>query len=156
MIKGALLQRDYVQAQFLHMRPRKAFAVVGVLLLCLAGVALFLGDGALPLVGALTFLAAQFFVYIPWRARRAFTQYKALSEPVTITLQDDGLCFEREHGNGILPWSQIVKWKGSRDLFLLYPADHIFHLVPRHFFESEAAFSAFRSTVVARIGRYAA
>ncbi len=156
MFQGALQQRDYVRAQFLHMRPRRSFAVFGVLLLLLFGAAVVFGDGALPLLGVLTFLGLQFFVYVPWRARRAFDQHMALSEPVNITIQTDGLYFEREHGCGLLPWSHIRKWKTNRDLILLYPADHIFHMIPRHFFASGKDFSDFRSTLEARIGRSAA
>jgi hypothetical protein len=156
MIQGELQQTDYVRAQFLHMRPRRSFAAIGVLLLLLFAVAAFLGDGTLPLVALLAFLGALFFVYIPWRARRAFRQYKALSEPIKVTIQDEGLHFEREHGSGLLPWAQIRKWKGSNQLILLYPADHIFHLLPRHFFMNEPEFSGFQATLEARVGRSAA
>jgi hypothetical protein len=156
MFQGVLTQRDYVRSQFLHMRPRRAFAVIGVFLLLLFAAAVVIGDGAIPLLALLAFLGLQFFVYVPWRSRRAFNQYKALSEPVSITLREDGLYFARAHGSGLLPWSQIRKWKASSDLILLYPADHIFHLVPRHFFASDLDFLNFRATLQARIGRDAA
>lgn len=156
MTEGTLQQRDYVRAQFLHMRPRRSFAVVGALLLLLFCVAVVFGGGALPLLAMLAILVVQFFVYVPWRARRAFGQYKALSEPFSMMVREDGLYFEREHGSGLLPWSQIRKWKSNRDLILLYPADHIFHMLPRHFFATGSDFFKFQSTLEARIGKSAA
>ncbi len=153
MFQGSLQQRDYVRAQFLHMRPRRSFAVIGVLLLVLFGVAISVGGGTLPLLALFAFLSLQFFVYIPWRARRAFGQHAALSELVHITIRDDGLHFERKHGGGLLPWTHVRKWKSSGELILLYPADHIFHMIPRHFFASDQEFSSFQSALEARVGK---
>lgn len=105
------------------------------------------------MLAVLAWLGLQFFVYIPWRARKAFDQHKALSAPVNVTIREDGLFFDRERSSGLLLWSEILKWRTSDDLILLYPADHIFHLIPRHFFASDEEFAGFHETLKARIGR---
>jgi len=98
------------------------------------------------------YLVLWLFVFIPWRAKRSYKQYKALSEPVSVEVRDDGLFFKRENGEGLLPWSHIVKWRQNKKLLLLYPTNNVFHLIPHHFFSTPEAFSAFKEVIRGHVG----
>lgn len=150
-IQGSLKEADFLAAQRLHAKPRPVFAVIGVLLVILALVTLYLSH-SWSLGAALAFLLL-FFVYEPFRARRLFRQYKALSEPTTVEPRDDGLYFKRENGEGLVPWSQVIKWRSNDKVLLLYPASGFFYLLPSHFFQNVDAFEEFVRLVEGKLGR---
>lgn len=151
-IKGTILEQDYVSAQFLHLRPRRSVAILGLLLLLLMLWTFVIAPSAL-VIGVFVYFVVFLFLYIPWRAKRNYHQYKALSETVSIDIMDEGLFFKRQNGEGLLPWAQILRWRSNRKLLLLYPASNIFHLVPSHFFSGPAEFAEFVATVRARLGK---
>lgn len=151
-IQGCIKEADYVAAQWLHIKPRPVFAVVGILLLVLAA-ALLIHKLDWTLIVALSILVGSLFIARPYQARRTFRQYKALAEPMSIEVRDDGLYFRRETGEGLVPWSHIRKWRRDSKLLLLYPASSLFYLIPSHLFENDAAFSDFVSLIETKTGR---
>lgn len=151
-IQGSIQEADYLAAQRLHRKPRPAFAVVGILLVVGALAALYTSR-SVPLGMALAFLLLIFFVYEPLKAKRVFRQYKALSEPTTVELRDDGLFFKREDGEGLVPWSHVIKWRSNDELLLLYPASGLFYLLPSHFFPNSEAFKEFVTLVRSKLGK---
>ena len=149
--EGVIQESDYVRSQYLHIRPRPILAVIGVVILALFAWAL-VASPSWVMTGVAAYLALWFLVIIPWRAKKIYRQYKALSESVSVEVRDDGLFFKRSNGEGLVPWSHIVKWRQSKKLLLLYPANNIFHLVPSHFFPTQEAYAAFGKVVKGRCG----
>lgn len=149
--EGVIRESDYVRSQYLHIRPRPVFAVIGALILTLFAWALIVSPSWV-MSGVAAYLVLWLLVFIPWRAKKSYRQYKALSEPVSVEVRDDGLFFKRENGEGLVPWSHIVKWRQGKKLLLLYPTSNIFHLVPSHFFQSHEAFMAFTEIVKGKVG----
>lgn len=150
-IEGIVREADYIRSQYLHLRPRPVLAALGILILGLLIWALLSVPGWI-LPAAVAYLSLVFLVILPYRGRRNYRQYKALSEPTTIELRDEGIFFKRTNGEGLLPWSQIIKWRESKTLVLLYPANNMFHLVPRHFFATPDAFATFKEALRSRVG----
>jgi len=140
--RGTLTEQDYVAAQFLHLRPRPVLAFVGVLLIAAYGLVLFLSPSPWTF-GIAAYLVVSFLVYMPWKAKRNFRQYAALSEPVFVEVRSDGIHFKRQNGEGLLPWAHVRKWRHNQRLLLLYPANNIFHLIPVHFFSSQSVYAEF-------------
>ena len=151
-IGGQLAEADYVAAQFLHLRPRPVFAVAGILMLALAAGALW-RHFTFTLLACLLLFGFHFGFWLPHRSRRLFRQYQALADPVAVEVRADGVFFRRPTGEGLLPWTHVRKWRHSRTLVLLYPADNVFHLVPRRFFPDPRAYGDFLATLEARVGR---
>ncbi len=154
IVTGQLKEVDYVAAQFLHLRPRPVFAVIGLILLCLAICAIVYVHSFWFLFG-LIYLVVFFAVIIPFKAKRTFRQYKVMSEPVTMEVLEGGLFFKRTNGEGLVPWSHIVKWKNNKKLAILYPAGNLFYMVPNHFFAGPVEFEAFVATLKERLGKAA-
>lgn len=151
-IEGQLTQNDYMAAQFLHLRPRPVFAVIGVILLALYAWALTQKPSFL-LVGVGIYLAVYFTLLIPWQVRRTFRQYKALSELISVEIRDDGLFFKKPNSEGLFPWAHIIKWKRNKKLLLLYPADNLFYVLPSSFFPSQEAFNEFLRVMEEKAGK---
>jgi hypothetical protein len=151
--EGIIAEADYVRSQYLYIRPSPGlgWAVIGVVI-----AALIIGAivASLPwiIAGVAAYLALWLLVFIPWHAKKNYRQYKALSEPVSIEVRDDGLFFKRDNGEGLVPWSHIVKWRQNKTLVLLYPASNIFHLIPSHFFPTHEAYEEFVTVVKGRCG----
>jgi YcxB-like protein len=152
LAEGSIKERDYIMAQFLHIRPRPVFTVIGTLLLAVLTWAVFMGFSSLLLFGAIAYLIVFFFVYTPWWARKTFLQYKALSESVSMQVRSDGLFFKRQNGEELVPWSYIVKWRNNKKLLLLYPANNVFYIVPNHFFAKQEDYITFIDTVKGYLG----
>lgn len=151
-VQGQLKETDYVTAQFLHVRPRPFFTFIGLILLGLAVLALIY-TRSLPLLVSLICLIGIFVFYMPYKARRIFRQYKALSEPVTMEVREEGLFFKRTNAEGLVPWSHIIKWRNNNKLALLYPAGNVFHMIPSHFFVNSEEFQTFLKTLRVKLGK---
>jgi hypothetical protein len=152
--QGTLRERDYVRAQYLNVKPGRVFASIGVVLILAYFWATYMEPSWAGFLIPLT-MVILFAVVIPWRAKRSFRQYKALSEPVSMEVREDGLFFKRQHGEGVVPWDHIVKWRRNKALVLLYPTSNVFYIVPGHFFPSEGDFEAFKKLIQERIGHAA-
>ena len=149
-INCQVTERDFLVAQLLHNRARALYVWTPILAF---GIWIALMRRSVPL--ALGFVV--FLTYVgligPWRARRTFREYKALSEPFAMDVREDGLFFEREHSSGLIPWSDIVKWRATETIAMLYPAQNLFFVVPGHCFADPDEFRAFRDIVTERLGR---
>jgi|JI8StandDraft_1071087.scaffolds.fasta_scaffold168177_2 hypothetical protein len=152
MIGGTIQETDHVGAMYLHVKPRPIYAILGGCILLLFAWASYVSPSWWALF-APAGLICLFGIAIPWRARRTYRQYKALSEHSTIEVRDDGIFFRRQNGEGLVPWAQIIKWRRNRRLVLLYPASTVFYLIPSHFFDSNESFERFARTIEEHVGR---
>ena len=140
--QGTLTISDYLGAQRLHYRPKPWLAVV-LIVLCAASFwyAYSWRDWVMALLPV--YFAAVFLVYIPLKARRTFRQNKALADPMTVEVRDDGIFLSNAYSNGLLPWGHIYKWKHSARLVLIYRASNLMHIIPSRFFQSTSDYEAF-------------
>ena len=112
-LKGALTNRDLRSAAWLDVAPRKAFAFLGLLVLALALWALWLAffgskqasSWKWALLAFLVYLLAHYSLYVPYRLRRYFRQYKALQKEQFLSPTDIGLMVTTENVKGIIPQS---------------------------------------------------
>ena len=152
LIEGVVSERDYVAAQFLHLRPRRIFSIIGVVLVTLF-LAVTIAMPSIYSFGVLSYLLGYFFIFIPWWAKKTYRQYKAASEPFSIELREKGLYFVRENAQGLIPWNEILKWKCNKKLLLLYPASSLFCVLPLSIFKSQDDTVAFQDELKKRVGK---
>lgn len=163
--QGQLRWTDYLRSQYLHVRPRRSFAIVGAVLLLLFAWASYettsswltgVGSWVLPAIfaGALLYFVTLFAVIIPLNTHRIFKQQKSLNLPFSIEASSDSFCTFNEYGRIAMPWSHFVKWKENREYFLLYHSDALYNLVPKRFLGDDAQQSQFRGFLaeVRRVG----
>lgn len=161
-LKGRVVVSDLLAAQWVHVRPRRSLAVAGVLLLGLTifvMVASFVGHRqsltdptAWILPGILAYLAFTAFVWVPRKVRRSFSQRKDLQHEISMMATSAGIEARTEQGYGVKPWSDYLKWKEGKSVFLLYLSDHLFQIVPKHFFSARGDIDAFRDLIRQSIG----
>jgi hypothetical protein len=156
-LKGRIAVEDLMAAQWVHVRPKRSLAVVGILLL---GVAVFaMADSFLGhrqsltdpktwiLPGVLAYLAFIAFIWIPRKVRRSYFQRKDLHHDISMVVTNDGIASRSEQGYSMKPWSDYLKWKEGKSVFLLYLSDHMFQMIPKRFFAVHKDVDAFRSMV---------
>jgi hypothetical protein len=100
---------------------------------------------------ALVYLAFHFGFWYPLRARRIYREYKAASLPFSAEITEHGIQVDNELGKGLLPWSHIRKWREGSSVFLLYPTDALYHILPKDVFSPESM-QEFRKTLNERLG----
>jgi len=150
-LKGTIKPSDYYAAELLHIRPRKSFGVVGVLLLILGLGVIWKGLSAPEIavetwivLGGLILLALELVVYRPYRLTRNFNENKNMQREVKISISDTSIRAENEIGHMDRPWTDFSKWKEGRKVFSLYVSSAQSLTVPKHFFESERDIEEFR------------
>ena len=157
--RGTFTASDLVAAQWLHVRPRPAYALVGIAIL---GTAIFAtwhsfskpnpGSNAWLLLGSVVLIGAS-ALWTWHRTTRTFRQRKDLQRAIRFETTDSGLITENETGRGTTPWSDFLRWKENERLFLLYLSDDMFHIVPKSFFGAKDDVPEFRELLIAKVGR---
>ena len=149
---------DYLAAQYVNMRPRPVFAVLGTIMLLLfvyvAGYGMCHGNysrgGMIPLA-VLAYFALSFFVILPLKTRKIFRQQRSLQVITAQEIDGPGISGTNEIGQSRLAWRDFVKWKENKRLIVLYTSDVMMHIFPRRCFADQAAWDAFRQIVSSNI-----
>lgn len=155
-IQAKLTAEDYVQAQFLHLRPRPVFKWLGALLVLLALLAVGASTWAcmqgrgpwhrpVILVATLSYLFIWFRLWLPRKTRKIFAQQKLLHEPMEIEITPAGFSTTATYGTSHLEWRALHKYKAGKELMLVYQSDVIFHMFPRRWFASDADWNQLRA-----------
>ena len=164
-VTGKLRPEDYVRAQYLHLRPRLAYKVLGALILIIFAWAAwytFIGSddpfviADLLLPAGLIYIVFFFFVYIPWKTRRAYKQQKALQRKLSMRFEESGLSVHTEHSDGTTPWSDFLKWKENSHLFLVYLSDCLYFMIPKRMISGPDDVERIRQTLLTKISQDAA
>lgn len=164
-VTGKLLSSDYVAAQYLHLRPRLAFKILGSLIILAMLWAIWYtiskaGLSGLELMdylffGAIIYLLFFFIWFIPWKGRKIYRQQKSLQRESRHRFNDAGLEAENELGHATIPWTDYVKWKENDKIFLLYVSDPMFHMIPKRLFSDPRDVENLRGLLQTHIGKSA-
>lgn len=157
-----ILAEDYLAAVRLNLRPRKARAIAGIVLLVVVAIAIGLlllriASGEAQwfdsiLVAAVVWLVLWYWVFLPRQVRKLYSQQRSLQEPFEAAFDATGMRIDSERGNATLPWADVHKWRESKRIFLIYQSDALFHLLPKRCFGSEADQAELRDRLLAQVG----
>ena len=162
-MSGVLEANDYIRAQYLHLRPRLLYKIIGVVVLALVvwGYWLALNDTpydawdilflALPIL-----LVFQFTVYLPWKTRRLYRQQKAMQRHLTYTIDDHGISVESDNGTWKTPWEDVHRFKMNDRLILLYVSDCLYQILPKRFLSEPNDYERLRGLVMEKVSKGAA
>ncbi len=164
MLEFQLTPEDYVEANSLHMRwTRGRWIWIGAVLglwLALVGFEwwsnpehgapdpLFFGI-FLPVM-ALFFVALRYW-FVPRQARRIFAQTRALQRPFHWTWNEEQLQLSTDLVKAVVPWTHLLKWRESEQIFIVYPSVAAFYVFPKRAFQDRAAIDAFRQLLQEKI-----
>jgi YcxB-like protein len=160
-ITGTYTVKDIEAAARVHVRLRRSFANMGLLLITLAlfvlGFAFFSsrpiesGWAVWVLVAALLYIVLFLSVGIPFNARRMYKQRKDLQRECTFSVSEAGLHFSTEGMAGTKPWTDYLSWKEGKGTILIYMADNLYQMIPKRFFTSDTDLQEFRQYLSQRV-----
>ncbi len=151
---------DHRSAQWLNIKPRRSFAVVGVCLLMLFAWTMwfafqleipFFSWGKWMLLGILAYLFIYSCIFLPLRWDKIFRQQKSLHRESLIRVNESGVEMQSEIGRALVPWSDFLRWKEDNRIFLLYLSDVSFIMIPTRGFEQEQQIVDFREIITRNI-----
>lgn len=137
----AIAQNDLVSAMRLTLRRQltRPFPIGIAITICvLLAIVLQLGGMdhfpvlitacvlALPVIIFLTFV-----VFIPWQARRQYTQAALLREETTLEWSKEKVKLSGQHGHADLPWTIFHAWNENSQLFVIHQSDALINIVPK-------------------------
>ncbi len=64
-------------------------------------------------------------------ARRHYRKYKAMQAEFQAQLLDNGLRLASPHGDGMVVWENVLKWRQDDRFVLIYPMPRLYHIVPK-------------------------
>ena len=139
--------RDYLEAQ----RTYYWRSVRGVIAACLlAGCALLGGvltmlgsSNGYPLLIILICWLMIVFIWRPWYFRRDFRKHPNFSREQTAHISEGGVLYKNEVSQSEVKWEAFVKFRETRNLFMLFSGGRLFHIVPKRAF-SETGVDEFR------------
>jgi hypothetical protein len=70
------------------------------------------------------------------RAKKNFKQMPALSRGQTVSWDDTVISFASEYGNASIPLAELYQWAADGEIVIVYPADHLFYMLPARVFEA--------------------
>lgn len=131
-------ESDLVQAGLLH--QRKSDSVKLILLVVFIALIVIGLSSSYDSLGSITLFAVIFFAVFTWVLpmcnkqvfKKQYQQTKALQQANILTLQEAGLHWQHTHGQALLPWGHIFKWKENEQFLLVYQNDFLFHVIPKH------------------------
>ena len=134
-VAGEITFDDYVRAQRVH--GRRQTVVVSVLLVAIAGISVLFAPyafGALLLV----YLAVRPVVFRA-RCRRLWNQTPAVRQgEISYGLDERGLHMRDDEGRpAVTHWDKFLKFRESRDFFLLYLSPRLFVYLPKRLISAE-------------------
>lgn len=104
------------------------------------------------LLAALNLLSR--WLILPIRARRIFQQQKNLQRPYRVSWDAENVQTSSTSGSSKIPWADFLKWRESKQLFLLYRSDVLFQMYPKRYFTPEQV-NEFRSLAKRNIAEVA-
>ncbi|MBT8062847.1 MAG: YcxB family protein [Gammaproteobacteria bacterium] len=149
---------DYVAAMNLYFRVQVKVVLVMVIVLLILAVLAMLAppqDRSLlfaVLAGAVVAVVLGRWVLSPFVARKHYRKYKAIQDPITIALQDEGIKFANTDGAGLIRWSKILKWRQNERFLLVYVMPRLYYIVPKSVGNDDFDISVLAKALEARVG----
>ncbi len=107
-------------------QPSTSGLLVNLAIVTVVGIAILVG---------LTLISR--WLGLPMRARRIFQQQKNLQRPYQLSWDSEAVQTASANGNSKMPWTEFLKWRESKQIFLLYRSDVLFQMYPKRYFTAE-------------------
>lgn len=159
-IKCQITPDDYVQSQFLHMRPRPVLKWLGILMILAILLACIYQivshpEGYRSWATIVLVMSAYLFAIFKWRvparARKNFWQQKMLQEPYEAIITDEMFEAVSNFGTSRIPWTEFHKYKVGKDMILVYQSDRLYHMFMKRWFTDEE-FTSFQGILRDQLG----
>lgn len=135
-------EQDYLRAMKLCSKiTAKRATLYGTIIAVFVLVAIFgntiIQSGAIGgLIGGGVVIVISRLIINPLLARRHYRKYKAIHEPITINLKEEGIKFSTADSSSLFRWEKILKWRQNEEYLLVYPMPRLYYIIPKSIRES--------------------
>jgi hypothetical protein len=140
-MKYKLTKRDHYRAYLLHIKPRKAYEIIGILMICLAMLVgilciFLLGDtqdvklGIIILIGIPLVLS---LIYITplYSLNKSYKQTKDIGSEIDLSVKEDSFLVSTQYCSAAVPYRSIFKIKSNKNYLLVYVNQYVFRIIPK-------------------------
>ena len=140
-----ITEQDYQKSMMLHMKQRSLRTAA---IACLALVVFFGAVSGLATALSMGVFFALYLGFLMWVVRRNIRKiYRSMPQlhgEQTIQFDEEGLVWHNSYALSKVKWQLFQKFDVDENLYILYQAPHMFNMIPRNAFQSEAQEEAFR------------
>jgi len=140
-MKYKLTKRDHYKAYLLHIKPRRAYTIIGIFMICLAIVVgilcLFLPEdkhhvilGIIMLTGVVFVLSSIYLIPV-YSLQKCYKQTKDIGSEIELSVKEDSFSVSTENSNVTIPYRNIFKIKSNKNYLLVYVNQYVFRIVPK-------------------------
>lgn len=129
-----ITEEDMVSSMQVHTKGKKItrtiMSVCGILLLIIGPMTnstILYWSAAL---GGFCGYMLVYFVVTPFTAKKQFRENKLLKQDVEINIEKDGITFKNNSSKSFINWSDFLKWKTGKGMYLLYITSNMYQMIP--------------------------
>jgi hypothetical protein len=136
-----LTKWDYYKAYLLHIKPRRVYAILGILLICaviLVGVfCIFRPEDKYGVKFGVMLISwigfSLFFIYLfpVYPLHKSYKQTRGIGNEIEISVSEGSFSISTENSNITIPYRDIFKVKSNNYYFLVYANQYSYHIIPK-------------------------
>jgi hypothetical protein len=156
---GAISLPDFQRAQAVDGRTRLTWLIltglVGLLVLLQLFTLLSEPFTATTLLTLFPLLLATVFFwgFVRWQIRSTWKKNQAMFSAISGVITENTVQYNTGQSESTMRWELFQKHKSAPDMILLYQTTQAFNVFPRHFFTSDADWSAFTRLVEEKLAK---
>jgi hypothetical protein len=131
---------------------RFGYVGFGLLLLGVFGPGSMKGVGYFGIAGTILGYLLTVHVICPWQARKNFRNYKGIQKPLKLRLIQNGFTIKTQNGVSNAKWENLLKWRESKDIILVYFAPKMYYLIPKRISDKGFDIESFRQLLREKLG----
>jgi hypothetical protein len=137
-MKYRLKRRDYYRAYCLHIKPRRSYAILGILLVCIG-----LATGSLCLLvwedtvlgilvlSGIVFVLSTVYLFPLYPLQKCWRQTKGIDSDIELSVGNDSFSLGSETNRSTIPYENIFRIRSNRDYLLVYSNQYVYWIIPK-------------------------
>ncbi len=134
-------KKDFYRAYLLHIKPRRIYAILGIVLICIAlSVCLCsvlpIGGGsdimfAVKLFLCMIFVLSVVYIYPLYTLHKSYKQTKGIDGDVDLAVHEESFSISTKNSNTTIPFGDIYKIRSSDSYLLIYLNQYFYVILPK-------------------------
>jgi hypothetical protein len=136
IIKGKEILDDYIKAQKFHARKRDFIFIISTIVIAIL---VAVGSGEYIFPGILLIYLIIRPSYMRTRYKRTWENTPSFHKSLEANgFDENGFYTEDDGGNlSVIHWDKFIKWRESKEIFLIYLSPHLFVFLPKRLVSPE-------------------
>ncbi|MHC4215733.1 MAG: YcxB family protein [Planctomycetota bacterium] len=136
-----LTKWDVYKAYLLHIKPRRVYGILGILLICMTIITsislMFAPEDKNDMKYGIFLLLIVFFVlssiylFPLYSLHKCYKQTKDIGSEIELTVENNSFSISSKNSNINLPYKNIFRIKSDKNYLLVYSNQYVFHVIPK-------------------------